>query len=247
MNAIVPRSTMPTHPTPVLSDLCRRHHWLDEGYPDLRCQNLPSVAEEAELRQELAIATEPVPIDDLQRAIQMMVAAYPQKGPDDARGYVLAVAENLAEYPNDVVVRACKQAVRTVKFLPSVAELVEIAEELVRPRRNALRNLPLVARERARREKEEQERRQREAERAVWLAEEERVRKRFYAAFEGDDARAWRAWHGLGPSGRYEIYKACRGKDDAALDAHLREELTLSGYIGCEQPQPADDTADIPF
>lgn len=124
--------------------------WLTYRLPD-DTDKLPTVEQERTFLAELEAANEPVALDDLQNAIGRMVEAYPQAAKQDRRGYALALFEQLGEYPRDVVAGACREMVRTCKFLPSVAELVEACDRLSEKRRTALAALAYVSTERERR------------------------------------------------------------------------------------------------
>ncbi|WP_420564156.1 hypothetical protein [Thalassobaculum sp.] len=136
--AVLRKDHRPSSITPKLDS--SEFRWLAYTKPDQHSV-LPSREEEHELRGELEAANEAIEINALERALAKMVGAYPQRPQGDQRPYILALAENIAEYPEDVVRDACRQIVRTSKWLPTVAELVEICEELADRRRKALRHL----------------------------------------------------------------------------------------------------------
>lgn len=215
--ALQQRASLPASPTPTLD--ASRYTWLAVERPD-QYRALPTPAEEAELRRELTEANEPVPLPALQQAIKRMVGSYPQAGPADPRAYILAAAEHLSEYPADVVAAACREVVRTCRFLPSVAELVEIAEEKVSRRRRALRHLELVGAERDRRQREAEETAAREAENAAWRAADDLAQERFAALVPHSPHTAWRR---LDWFDRKPLVELARAGDIAALDQALAE------------------------
>ena len=159
--------------------------WMRERLPDSN-DRLPSVAEEAVFRREVEAANAPISVDALQTTIGRLVSSFPQKRDGDDRGLILAYAEFLAEYPADVVDAARRQVVRTSRFMPSVAELVEVCEELVAPRRTARTGLNIVARERERRrkaaERDKLEGTVRDGERVLYRLARERVKEAAEAA-----------------------------------------------------------------
>jgi hypothetical protein len=63
--------------------------------------------------------------------------SYPSGKPACPEGYMQAVADELESYPAEVVLEAVRKAIRTVKFLPSVSELVELCDGVVSELRNA--------------------------------------------------------------------------------------------------------------
>lgn len=229
------RPALPASPTPILDE--SPHRWLAVEPPD-RHSKLPSVTEESALKRELVAANAPATVDDLERSIMKMVGAFPQRGPVDSRPYVLALAENLAEYPADVVQAACREIVRNSKFPPSVAEVVEVAERRVERRRFALRSVCAVPAERERRRlAEEQEREHREAA-ARWQAAGERARLRLAAALPGPERCLDLSWRRLSAHRRITLTCAAQQGDDA-LDAAIAE-------MTADLAEPVDDS-EIPF
>ncbi|RJF86788.1 hypothetical protein D3874_06950 [Oleomonas cavernae] len=59
-----------------------------------------------------------------------LLAAYPQRGPENVKGYLAALAEEFERYPSRVVYDTVHEIRRTVKFPPSIAEVVEVADRL---------------------------------------------------------------------------------------------------------------------
>ncbi|WPZ33123.1 hypothetical protein T8K17_17995 [Thalassobaculum sp. OXR-137] len=193
--------------------------WLAYSMPD-RYSRLPTLAEEDEIRRDLVAATEPVEVSELERAIARLVAAYPQRGAADIRGYVIGLAEHLAGFPADVVARACWEIVHAKAFLPAVAEVVALAESYAGPRRHALRALDAVDVERERRRKVEAEQARQEDSRQRWRAAETQVLDAIAAAKPGHDAAE--IFDRLGINHRIRLKLAAIGSDDdlvALVDA----------------------------
>ena len=142
------RTTEQTGATPVLD--ASAFGYLTVAAPD-QTDRLPTEAEEADLRRELMEVNEPIAMDSLRREVGAMIASFPQNRHGDDRGYVLALAQNLAEFPHDVVRQACREITQTSKFVPAVAEVYELCLAKVRRRREALVNLNHVPVERERR------------------------------------------------------------------------------------------------
>lgn len=178
-----PRSGGVSSATPQLD--ASRWRWLKVQRPDSN-DRLPSIAEESALRREVDAACAPISVDELRSTISRLVSSFPQKRDSDDRGLILAYAEFLAEYPVDVVDAARREVVRRCRFMPSVAELVDVCEELVEPRRMALSGLKFVAVERERRrktaERDKFEEAVRNGERVLYRLARERVRAAAEAA-----------------------------------------------------------------
>jgi len=220
MNAIttINRPSLPASATPTLDD--SPHRWLAIEAPD-RYSALPSPEDEAALRRELVAACRPIATDSMQPLLARMVGSFPQAGPADPRGYILALAEHLREYPADVLGDACREIVRTHRFLPTVSEVRAIAERLVARRRTALRNLDAVAGERARREAEAEKTAELEAANKRWTAAANRAFEAFAARLPREEVPAWTAWRALSFPARYRVERASLEGDDAALAAAL--------------------------
>lgn len=229
------RPALPASPTPTLD--ASPYRWLTVEAPD-RHSRLPTVNEETALRRELVAANAPIALDDLERAVARLVASYPQRGPADVRGYVLAVAEHLGEYPVDVVEATCREIVRNCKFLPTVAELVEIAEPRVERRRFALRAVQMITAERERRRQAEEEERERREANARYTAASERARLRLAAALPGPERNLDLAWHRLSPTRRLALTAAALASA-AALAAAVAELVA--------DPAEIDDSPEVPF
>ena len=95
--------------------------------------NLPAVI------LELEQACEPAPEETARKATALLVGGYPNAKPHDPEIYVEAMARQLAEYPADVLAETVRRCHRELKFLPAIAEVVEIADSLIKDRRHALK------------------------------------------------------------------------------------------------------------
>lgn len=120
------------------------------GDDEVALYRLPSVAEARALRAEIDAAMLPVTTARLRDEVKMLLGSYPQAGPVDRGAYVFAVSAHLAGYPADIVADTCREVVRTCRFLPAVAELVEVAERHMLRRRRAQRRVGEIEAARAR-------------------------------------------------------------------------------------------------
>ncbi len=160
----------------------------------------PPLAEIAEAINEIkrALAVR-LPVSEVQRQIGRLVLEFPQadqSSPEAAAVYLAALVEEASGYPPAAVAKACRTIRRTLKFRPSVAELVEACEaEMERPRQ-LLYEARQLEREATRRAAEQAERDQRAAEH---LAERRRIRAALVERF-GDVVPEWfqikHAWTG---------------------------------------------------
>jgi hypothetical protein len=117
---------------------------------------LPSLV--AEIEQRLA----PAKPADVAKAVAMLFASF--KVGDvlqDPKVFGQLMREELAEFPADVLEEGVRHARRTLKWLPSIAEMIEICAEIRAPLRQPLSVVQLM-------EKEYQRRAKREADRERW-------------------------------------------------------------------------------
>lgn len=88
-----------------------------------------------------------------------IISAYPRV-PDmfSPEGYIIAVSTVLAELPDDLARETVDRVTRKLKFMPTRAEVAEVAEGLLRERRAALWRAKKMAEEHERRRAEAAER-----------------------------------------------------------------------------------------
>lgn len=164
-----------------------------------------------ELVSALATTTEP---RHARAAAAKLVASYPNGKPLDFKVYLQGLADELSRYAPDVVAAAVIQVRRTVKFLPSIAEVVEACERFTFERRSGLWDCDkalreIEARDRAKREREEAERKNREHTDALVAFVSKHVRG---AAGEGASiAHAYRA-----------VWRLCGYSEGKALDSMIQ-------------------------
>jgi hypothetical protein len=104
----------------------------------------------------------------------------------DPDAFTAAMNAELAEFPVDVLQDAVRHARRTLKWLPSIAEMIEICKEVGFPRRDQLNIAKQMEREHRRRaelaaEREERARKNAELEARMpeyWVAVEAELRAR---------------------------------------------------------------------
>lgn len=132
----------------------------------------PTLAQIEEARGELvrAIETRP-PLADVRKAVARLMMEFPQSDKSDASSaavYVAALTEEAATFPADVLAAACRHLRRTLKFRPSVAELVEACDAGMERRRRLLRGADALKAMAQTHERDRAERSRIEAERAAY-------------------------------------------------------------------------------
>jgi hypothetical protein len=139
-------------------------------------------------------ALAPASRNDTKKVLAVFSASF-KWAPDvveDRDAYIIAMAEELRSYPFAVLMEAIQEARRTLKWIPSIAEMVQLAEKRRRPLQNALRRLDHMPSE------------HRRAEEALAAAEKQaaeaaeeygRIEREFIAQFgplpPGDIRSAW--------------------------------------------------------
>jgi hypothetical protein len=100
------------------------------------CERLPA------LRQQLAKAMEPAgrePASILATALVGSIKIASSQTIVNQEMFLAAMTEAMAEYPLDLLELARKEAIRRFDWLPSVAEMVKLCDELMRRRRRTAR------------------------------------------------------------------------------------------------------------
>lgn len=212
MSENLPDIARPTSLTPTLD--ASEFRWLTVRAPD-GYDRLPTEAEESALRRELTAALQPISPRDLKTALAKMLAAFPQRGPAEPRGYVAVLAEHLAEFPADALDSACRQIVRTSRFLPAVAEVVALADEAIARRRHAVGALNAVRHERQRRQAKAEAEAKRGADRLAAIAAETAAKAALAEALDGDPT----GWESLPHSSRWTLEAAARQGPAALAEA----------------------------
>lgn len=98
------------------------------------------------------------------QVLSIMLASYPQHTPAHVQEYLGALLEETREYGEVVLYQAAREIRRTRKFLPTIAEVREVCEQMVKQQRARLTVLRQMERdyaeaEKARLEREVEERR----------------------------------------------------------------------------------------
>jgi len=138
------------------------------------------------LRESIDASLKPAPLADIRKAVAVLVASFKiPSNLEDPPMFTRLLINDLAMYPADILDEAIRRARRTFKWLPSIAEMVEICEQLVGERRSWLRTVDQMMDEHHRRRKEAERQAEREAERerARRLRKEQAARIR---ALHGD-------------------------------------------------------------
>lgn len=70
-----------------------------------------------------------------ERLGRALVGSYPAREVNDPRAYALAIASVFADYPEEIGSRAVSGLIRSLKFLPTAADVHEACEALMAPAR----------------------------------------------------------------------------------------------------------------
>jgi hypothetical protein len=155
--------------------------WVDKDTKLIPLGELPGVI--AQLEQSLRPATR----QDVKKAVMALFGSFKVAGVVlDPDAFTAAMNAELAEFPVDVLQDAVRHARRTLKWLPSIAEMIEICKEVGFPRRDQLNIAKQMEREHRRRaelaaEREERARKNAELEARMpeyWVAVEAELRAR---------------------------------------------------------------------
>lgn len=106
---------------------------------------------------QAVLATPPAGEREARAEIMTMIGSFPRQ-PDHPEIYCGAMAKEASRWPADVIREARRTIVRTLRFLPTVAELAEACAAIQGRRRMLLIAAERMERERQRREAEEQRR-----------------------------------------------------------------------------------------
>ncbi len=103
------------------------------------------------------LATCPAQEREAQAEVMTLIGSFPRQ-PDNPAIYCAAMAKEAERWPADVIREARRTIVRSLRFLPTVAELAEACAVIQGRRRMLLIAAERMERERQRREAEEQRR-----------------------------------------------------------------------------------------
>jgi hypothetical protein len=111
------------------------------------------------LRESIDASLKPAPLADIRKAVAVLVASFKiPSNLEDPPMFTRLMINDLAMYPADILDEASRRARRMFKWLPSIAEMVEICDQLVGERRSWLRTADQMMEEHhRRREKAERE------------------------------------------------------------------------------------------
>ena len=166
----------------------------------------PPLAEIEQARVELvrSIEARPSPAQARQN-IARLVLAYPQLKPETSEVYIAALESEASGYPLDVLVTACRAVLRSCKFVPTVAELVEQCEAGMEKRRRLLRGAETLARTAQAHERDR-------IERGRFEAEREAGRERALAGIRNHFGEAVPAWLTVARAHRGSVECSARGR-----------------------------------
>lgn len=175
----------------------------------------PPLAEIEQARVELVrwIEARPSPAQ-VRQNIARLVLAYPQLKAETSEVYIAALESEASGYPLDVLVTACRAVLRSCKFVPSVAELVEQCESAMEKRRRLLRGAETLARTAQAHERDR-------IERGRFEAEREAGRERALAGIRNHFGEAVPAW--------LTVARAWRGHLECKARGILAEEKAANG------------------
>jgi hypothetical protein len=199
---------------------------------------VPAAQDIEAARNELVRAAEARPTPaEVRSLIGRLVLSYPQQAqPQEPAVYIGALEAEASAYPPDVLAAACRDVLRSCRFLPTVAELVAACEARVATRQAMLRGIELVDRQRKAEEERRLDNERRLAERIAYQQQIERTLGHVY----GDRLPDWltieRAWAGASKVGGISLAerKACDG--DGAAFVQLRRACLFG--LACEREQP---------
>jgi hypothetical protein len=111
------------------------------------------------LRESIEASLKPAPLADIRKAVAVLVASFKiPSNLEDPPMFTRLMINDLAIYAADILDEAIRRARRTFKWLPSIAEMVEICDQLVGERRSWLRTADqMMGEHHRRREKAERE------------------------------------------------------------------------------------------
>jgi hypothetical protein len=116
------------------------------------------------LREVIDASLRPAPLADVGKAVAVLVGSFKVPGNlEDPPTFTRLMISDLATYPGDILDEASRRARRTFKWLPSIAEMVEICDELLLERRKTLLTVErMITLHRWRQEKAEEDARSRQ-------------------------------------------------------------------------------------
>ena len=142
----IERKVVPLHALPA-SALLERYGRLLADPDGIGTHSALVPAEDvALLQRELRASLRPAMPHECARAAAALIGSFA----GNAEGLAVfssAMTEELAEYPPDVLHAAIRRARRRSRSLPSIAEMIELCEEEIEPRRRQLRALERMAAE----------------------------------------------------------------------------------------------------
>jgi hypothetical protein len=93
----------------------------------------------SKLREAIDASLRPAPLEEIRKAVAVIVASFKiPSNLEDPPTFTRLMINDLAMYPADILGEAISHARRTFKWLPSIAEMVEICDQLLGKRRSLL-------------------------------------------------------------------------------------------------------------
>jgi hypothetical protein len=99
------------------------------------------------LKRQIAASLEPAKPERARKVVAMLIGQFKssERVLNNPEIFVAGMNEEMARYPEDVLNEAIKIARRKFKFVPAIAEMIEICDELMKERRDAARYLEISA------------------------------------------------------------------------------------------------------
>lgn len=131
-----------------------RHALQDPGSIDGYSELLP-IERLGSLRHQIQQSLKPASRTDISMAVAVLAASFKIGNVLEDRGaFAMAMIEELAGYPVDVIDTAIRTARRTLSWLPSIAEMVALCDAAINPRHRWLQSIDRMEGEHQRRRAE---------------------------------------------------------------------------------------------
>jgi hypothetical protein len=120
------------------------------------------------------------------KCMKILLSCYPGKRSKDMNSYITALADDLLDFTPDVVTEAVKEMRKTVRHLPSTAEVYQAAQTVCNDRHEVLERIWNIIEKRDRDAEKEKEKIAREERARIAKLEHEEALRRIREEFERD-------------------------------------------------------------
>jgi hypothetical protein len=156
------RKVIPLHASPASTVMDQFGRLLSEPDDVGPHSQLVPLEHIAVLEREMRAALRPAGSRDIKTVVSLILGSFKlDRALESPEVFMHGMAEELSEYPADVLFAVTRRARRSFRSLPSIAEVVELCEDEVRPRRQRLRTLERMQAEHDRRRRAAEEARRR--------------------------------------------------------------------------------------